>query len=503
MTTPQHPAPEPAPADTAPSGHAEAGQPPPPAHAGYNVVGEPAQAAPGGPSDPSLAPPPVPPPPGSPVPPPPGQAPQATGPQAAGFQAAPPHPGPVPGPVPPMPAAPPPSPPESTGPHVVDTGANAKDGLSKCPRCGATEISLNMASGLLRCSFCRHEWTGHESDEDLFINQDIATLSGLVIGSGSEDIVASTEEVLTFKCTACGAEVVINTAESTQARCHWGLNKLAMNQQMPNGAGPDMVLPFRMKKDEAVEKIRAFVKKRHGFAHPRFLKEFAPENVMGVYLPYMVVDINAHARFAGEGEKRTRTYTIGSGNNRRRVHDADVYAVRREADVYINDLTVESSSERRDQDTGRNTNNVINAIMPFDVHNSVRYDSNYIAGFSSERRDTNIADASPLVHRQAEDIARHKVAQETLGFYDRGVRWEDQRLDIRGQRWAAAYLPVWLYSYQEKRSNGRSFLHYVAVNARTGKTMGSVPVNQPKLLAVAAAVQVVGMVVGSIIMVVG
>lgn len=392
---------------------------------------------------------------------------------------------------------------EVDGPQIVNTNEAAQDGLAKCPRCGATEISLNTASGLLRCSFCRHEWTGQGGDDaPLLINEDVRSLTGTVIGSGSQDIIASTEDVLTFKCTACGAEVVIDTAESTQARCHWCRNKLSMNQQIPNGAVPDVVLPFSVDKDEAVKKIRAFVQKRRGFAHPRFLKEFAPENVMGVYLPYMVVDINAKARFAGEGEHRTRTYTIGTGNNKRRVHDADVYAVRRELDVYIKHLTVESSSERRDQDSGRNSNNIINAVMPFDVENSVRYDSNYLSGFSSERRDTNIEEVTPLVQRQTRDIARHRVAEETLGFYDRGVRWENQHVDVRGQRWVAAYLPVWLYSYQQKRSNGETFLHYVAVNARTGKTMGSVPINQTKLLAVSGVVQLAGMVVGSVIMVV-
>ena len=417
--------------------------------------------------------------------------------QATGAPVAPPTGGPV------APPAGAPVEPHVPGePKIVVTDPSAKDGLAKCPRCGATEIGLNVASGLLRCAFCRHEWTGQGGADDLFINQDITTLTGMVIGSGSQNIVASTEDVLTFKCSACGAEVVINTAESTQARCHWCRNKLSMNQQIANGAVPDVVLPFSLKKEDAVEKIRAFVKKRRTFAHPQFLKEFAPENVMGVYLPYLVVDINAHARFDGEGEHRTRTYTVGNDKNKRTVYDADVYRVRRDLDIYINDLTVESSSERRDQNADANTNNIINAVMPFDVENSVRYDSNYIAGFSSERRDSNIEEVAPLVHRQARDIARYRVAEETLGFYDRGVRWEDQQVDIRGQRWAAAYLPVWLYSYQQRRKNGQTFLHYVAVNARTGKTMGSVPVNQGKLLAVSAAVQVVGMVLGSIIMVV-
>ncbi|ROR72373.1 TFIIB-type zinc ribbon-containing protein [Bogoriella caseilytica] len=391
---------------------------------------------------------------------------------------------------------------EPATPTVVSHD-DAQDGLAKCPRCGATEIALNVASGMLRCAFCRHEWTGQGGSDDLFINQDITTLAGMVIGAGSQDIVASTDDVLTFKCSACGAEVVVNTAESTQSRCHWCRNKLSMNQQIANGAVPDIVLPFSLKKEQAVERIQAFVKKRRAFAHPQFLKEFAPENVMGVYLPYMVVDINAHAQFAGEGEHRTRTYTIGSGDKKRTVYDADVYGVRRETDIYINDLTVESSSERRDQNTSVNSNNIINSIMPFDVENAVRYDSNYIAGFSSERRDSDIDHLAPLVQTQARDIARYKVAEETLSYYDRGVRWENQQIDIRGQRWAAAYLPVWLYSYQQRKSNGQTFLHYVAVNGRTGETMGSVPVNQAKLLAISAAVQAAGMVIGSIIMVVG
>src|SRR5690625_4925605 len=254
MTTPQHPAPEPTRGETGQSISAEAGPPPPPGQAPQ-----------------ATAPPPMPP----------QAAAQAAPPQTAGFQAAPPHSGPVPGPVPPMPAAPPPAPPEAAGPRVVDTDADAKDGLSKCPRCGATEISLNTASGLLRCSFCRHEWTDQVGGDDLFINQDIRTLTGMVIGSGSQDIIASTEDVLTFKCSACGAEVVINTAESTQARCHWCRNTLSMNQQIPNGAVPDMVLPFAIPKEQAVTSIRAFVKKRRTFSNPRFIMEIDPMTVLG------------------------------------------------------------------------------------------------------------------------------------------------------------------------------------------------------------------------------
>jgi hypothetical protein len=72
-----------------------------------------------------------------------------------------------------------------------------------------------------------------------------------------------------------------------------------------------------------------------------------------------------------------------------------------------------------------------------------------------------------------------------VGRYDRGVRWEQEGLDVHGTRWVSMYLPVWLYSYQ---SGSGGMLHYIAVNGRTGETMGSVPVQHWKLMVAALTV---------------
>lgn len=40
--------------------------------------------------------------------------------------------------------------------RVVKTDAEAKNGQNKCPKCGATDISVNSKTGKLRCNFCRH-----------------------------------------------------------------------------------------------------------------------------------------------------------------------------------------------------------------------------------------------------------------------------------------------------------------------------------------------------------
>ena len=375
----------------------------------------------------------------------------------------------------------------STDEKIIKTDVGAKNGQDKCPKCGATEITLNERTGKLRCDFCRFEFEPKKVEE---LESDITKIEGQIIGSGATDIVASTDEVMTFKCSSCGAEVVIDTSSKLQARCHWCRNILSVNEQIPNGSIPDVVLPFSVTKDTAKGDIEKFVGKRKFYAHPKFKSEFNTNNIMGVYFPYMVVDVNSHANFVGEGEEEVRRYVKGSGEDAKTYYDADLYEVEREFDLAIDGLTIESNSDRLNKKSSNKTNNVINAIMPFDIDNCAKYNSNYLKGYTSEKRDINVEDLKNIVDVQAKDIARHK-ANETLTNYDRGVAWSKEDFYIKGEQWSAAYLPVWLYSYQQV-SGDKKVLHYVAVNARTRKTMGSVPIHMPKLIGISAFVEVLG-----------
>ncbi|WP_166866518.1 TFIIB-type zinc ribbon-containing protein [Salinibacterium sp. ZJ70] len=366
-------------------------------------------------------------------------------------------------------------------PAPVDTSNNRRDGLDKCPKCGSSEIGPIVGTHKLRCSFCRFEWEPASFMASVGFDSPVGELKGTILTTGVSDIDSGAENLITMKCQGCGAEVVINTERQLQARCHWCRQTLSQNTQIPNGAVPDAILPFTVTHAQAVEHIRRFAGSRRMFAHKRFKAEFSPENVVGVYMPYMIVDGNLHADVAGHGEIKTREYVRGSDNNKRTYYDADVYRVTRSFDFTVDDLTVESSSNRSDQNTKRNTNNVINTVLPFDTHNAVIYNANYMGEFTSEKRDLNVDDMTPRVHDQMLSIARQK-ATDSAPAYDRGIRWEGESLDVHGTRWVSVLLPVWLYSYYEKKSNGSEFLHYIAVNGRTGETMGSIPVSVPKLL---------------------
>ena len=353
------------------------------------------------------------------------------------------------------------------------------DGVNRCPRCGATDIQLRPSAGKLVCLFCRHEWA-ESLLEEATGDEDLTTLRGTIVGSGAADIDSSVSAVVTLKCAGCGAEVVVNTSEQLTSRCHWCRHVLSINEQIPNGAVPDAVLPFSVSHEDAVARISAFAKKRRMFAHARFKSEFTPENVVPVYMPYMVVDGNVSAEVWGVGEIKTRQYTRGSGDKQTTYYDADIYQVERRVDFTVDDLTLESSGERANIDTKQNTNNVINTILPFDTKNAVRWNASYLNGITSEKRDQDVEHLQPALENQLLSIGRSEVSG-SVATYDRGVRWERERIDVHGTKWVSMYLPVWLYSFHHVE-RGKSMVHYIAVNGRTGETMGSVPVSHGRLL---------------------
>lgn len=361
-----------------------------------------------------------------------------------------------------------------------------KDGQIKCPKCGATDIETNIKTGKLRCNFCRHEFEPVLAPED----EDISSLEGTSVKGGAEDIDDNSEDLITLKCESCGAEVVIDTKTSTQARCHWCRNMLSLNNQIPNGAVPDVILPFSISKKDAQGKIDEFVKKRKFFAHPKFTKEFSTENISGVYIPYMLVDVNAHMNLKGQGEIEKARHKVGEGDDKHYEYDADLYNIGREFDIFIDDLSIESSSDKLDYSSKEKTTNIINSIMPFDTENCVKFNANYLKGYTSEKRDTNISSLKEVVDAESSDVARF-AANETLSRYDRGIRWDEENFEVKGDSWKAAYLPVWLYSYMEKKGKN-NLMHYVAVNARTKETMGSVPINFTKLLICSILIEAFG-----------
>ena len=370
-----------------------------------------------------------------------------------------------------------PAPAQST---TLETPAEGVDGVNHCPKCGASDVVLITATAQLRCRYCRHEWTTQSLDEAMGLSTGIGELKGTVRSTAAADI-EDTDAIVTLKCTGCGAEVVINTDQNLKARCHWCKSVLSLNNRIANGAVPDGILPFTITKEQAMKSILNFVLERRTYASPVFQRTFVPANIMGVYLPYMTVDGNVDAELEGVGEILISSRRV---NDHATEYTAASFNIVADISLAVDDLIVETSSSKVNIHSEISTNNVINALLPFDVKNIVRFDANYLGDeFTSERRDMDIDEAEMFAANHFLTIARG-ATNPSLRKYTRGVRWDKERLRIEGSRWTAVLLPVWLYGFVEVRK-GRQITHFIAVNGRNGFTMGSVPINWGKVHAVA------------------
>ena len=142
--------------------------------------------------------------------------------------------------------------------NVVETNKEKRNGENRCPKCGASDVTYNLKKKKLLCNYC---YTEFDSEELEGIEKEAKNLEGETRTTGTKDINEEASDIITLKCGGCGAEVVINTKEQTNARCHWCRSILSINSSIENGAIPDVVLPFKLEKKEAEEKISKFVEK--------------------------------------------------------------------------------------------------------------------------------------------------------------------------------------------------------------------------------------------------
>ena len=376
-----------------------------------------------------------------------------------------------------------------------------------CPNCGATTSRWVPERAHMVCDTCRSYFDVDSSGVASLVSDDIVNLRGFEIAPGAGEQVEPELEtdVLTLACPTCGAEEVVHVDTNLATfRCHWCRNNLTLSDKIANGARPDGIIPFTLPRERAQVLMEKFLKKRRFFANRAFIRDYCLESISPVYFPYFMVDVNAQSSHRGKGAHLVRTYTRGAGKNQTRYWDYDIYQFARQFDLHVNDLLVQANAESADLHDRAATNNILNAMAPWPASEKLTgYDPLYLqGGYRAERRSLNINDVRPRVGRKVRDLSMRQ-ANETMKFYDHGIRYEDADDCVKpvGERWVSVLAPVWIFGYLQVKSRGRKKLHYVAVNGVTGKITGSVPLSQPRLWAVTLIAQILGMAIGSVILV--
>lgn len=334
----------------------------------------------------------------------------------------------------------------------------------RCENCGGSDFGFDETVGKLKCRKCRMHIELQKTNDF----EDLSKLHGVVISKKSGDLIPNNEAV-TLHCSSCGAEVMVAANEDGLIKCPWCRHELSVDDSVSNSATPDLILPFRIKKSDAYEKIKQYIKKKKIFADGEIIRTFKEENVRAIYLPYLIVDANMHVSADGKGRKVVATNLDTSDATV--LYDVDVYELEREIDLYINDLPLIASAKYDDSTTTAATNNIISSILPFDTENAVDWDARLLKGFSAEKRNVGAESMRSNAKKQLMEIAKQQL-RNSANEYDKDL-WSNCKIEQRGIHWKTIYLPVWLYGYYVKKDKNK-ILRYIAVNARSGKTIGNI-----------------------------
>ena len=169
----------------------------------------------------------------------------------------------------------------------------------KCPCCGA-ELTFSSQSQKMTCEYC-----GTELDVEAVnaLSSAEPSSTDMEWSDHSDTTVDMDGDICTYTCSSCGAEVTGDKSLGA-TYCPYCGNPFVMNDKFDGMLRPDYVIPFKVSKEQAVEKFKSFCKGRP-LLPSDFINGNRIEKVEGMYVPYWLFDCDVDADYRFRGEKVT------------------------------------------------------------------------------------------------------------------------------------------------------------------------------------------------------
>ena len=349
----------------------------------------------------------------------------------------------------------------------------------KCPSCTGP-LRFDSATGKLQCDFCGSSYEVAEI-EKLYAEKDAqaagafrqaeeqAAADGEWASVSGSDWGADAEKLRVYSCPSCGAELICD--ETTAApSCPYCGNPTVVPGQFSGVLKPDYVIPFKVSKKEAIEKLKMHYKGR-----PYLPKSFKDDNhieeIQGVYVPFWMFDGKA-AGSAQYEATRSRCYTSGDYE----VTETDHFDIFREGSISFEKVPVDASSKMPDD--------YMDSIEPFDYKELKRFSTAYLPGFLADKYDVSVEDCHERADTRCEGSLVAALGDTVTG-YDSCVPVSHD-VKLRRGKVHYALLPVWLLS---TKWQGKNYLF--AMNGQTGKLVGDLPTSAGKFWGTFAAISAV------------
>ena len=347
----------------------------------------------------------------------------------------------------------------------------------QCPNCNGP-LKFDPITQKLKCEQCDSSFTTDEIDQYFYesnqqaIHVDDATKQK----EAAESLQWSEEEAKTMRaytCPSCGAQLIAdeNTAATS---CPYCGNPTVVPKQFDGSLKPDYIIPFKLIKEDAVNKLKDFYKDKP-FLPNEFTEENHIEEIKGVYVPFWLYDGNVTTHLRAHG---TRSHSITT-------HDEIItttyhFRIERDGDVEFNMVPADASSKMPDD--------FMDSIEPFDYGELVPFQMSYLPGYLADKYDVSSEEDEDRVDKRVANTSI-QLLRSTITEYAT-CTLEKQSSEIHPGTVHYAFLPVWLLSTQYQ---GKNYLF--AMNGQTGKMIGDdLPTDTKKILGLFAFITVIGIV---------
>ena len=345
-----------------------------------------------------------------------------------------------------------------------------------CKNCGA-DLQFAPGTNHLVCPYCgtENEIAAAEVQiEELDYEATVRHLAGS----------AETLDVVTAKCSNCGAETTLDPNVTTDVCAFCGA-ALVLEGASTRMIKPESLLPFKVDERQAQEAFQTWLRglwfapnalKRHSGTH---------RGLAGLYIPHWTYDAATDTRYRGQrgtyyytNETYTTTQNGKPVQRTRRVRHTRWSGASGRVHVDFDDVLVCASETLPDVYRPKLGVEELKELVP--------YSDAYLSGFRTEHYTVGLEDGfrAATDHMQPEI---DRVIRRDIGGDEQRILHKDTT--YRDVTFKHILVPLWMSTYRYKDKPYR-----FVVDARTGQVQGERPWSAVKIaLAVLAVLLLVGL----------
>ena len=321
----------------------------------------------------------------------------------------------------------------------------------KCQSCGGS-MEFDSKTQKLICPYCGASFdpAAYDQGQQEGVQQvgEFDETQTLSMGTQQQWNV-NEDGLMSYICKNCGGEVVGDDSLASTS-CPYCDSPIIRNDQFSGMMKPELLIPFKVDKKEAKEKLNAFISSKK-LVPSVFRDQKHIDEIKGLYVPFWLfdADVFAEAQFSAK-----KTHSVRDGEE---IEHFEVY---RSGDLRFEAIPVDASSKMEDA--------MMDSIEPFDMADAVAFSTAYLAGFMADKYDVSPEDCMKRGIQRIRSSAEEALGDSLTSFDSHSLNTSN--VEIRDSASHYALLPVWVLN---TTWNGTQYRF--AMNGQTGKFIGDLP----------------------------